>query len=150
MSEAHTHVRKHYLELIEAGAFGELPSPVQARGMLANYAEFLNLDVDAILLYYARRTAKAAARISNSSTQARSRPFPQPECAQAQELLFTGPVRDRGHFSWSLPHSSSGGVNRIMSVNIAESGSYRPPLKWRMSCWQTSAPETPTPDPAQD
>jgi cytoskeletal protein RodZ len=51
--EKHTHVRKHYIELIEAGEFGELPSPVQARGMLANYAEFLNLDVDAILLYYA-------------------------------------------------------------------------------------------------
>jgi cytoskeletal protein RodZ len=51
--EKHTHVRKHYLELIEAGQFGELPSPVQARGMLANYAAFLNLDGDAILLYYA-------------------------------------------------------------------------------------------------
>lgn len=51
--EKHTHVRRHYLELIEAGEFSELPSPVQARGMLANYAEFLSLDVDAILLYYA-------------------------------------------------------------------------------------------------
>ena len=56
--EQHTHVRKHYLELIEAGQFGELPSPVQARGMLANYAEFLNLDVDAILLYYAEGLQK--------------------------------------------------------------------------------------------
>jgi cytoskeletal protein RodZ len=56
--EAHTHVRKHYLELIEAGNFGELPSPVQARGMLANYTEFLNLDVDAILLYYAEGLQK--------------------------------------------------------------------------------------------
>ena len=56
--EAHTHVRKHYLELIEAGDFGELPSPVQARGMLANYTEFLNLDVDAILLYYAEGLQK--------------------------------------------------------------------------------------------
>jgi cytoskeletal protein RodZ len=56
--EKHTHVRKHYIELIEAGEFGELPSPVQARGMLANYAEFLNLDVDAILLYYAEGLQK--------------------------------------------------------------------------------------------
>ena len=56
--EVHTHVRKHYVELIEAGDFGELPSPVQARGMLANYTEFLNLDVDAILLYYAEGLQK--------------------------------------------------------------------------------------------
>jgi len=47
------HVRTPYLEALEAGRFDELPSPVQARGMLANYAEFLNLDVDTILLRFA-------------------------------------------------------------------------------------------------
>jgi cytoskeletal protein RodZ len=47
------HIRKEFLEALEAGQFEVLPSPVQARGMLANYAEFLNLDVDDILLEYA-------------------------------------------------------------------------------------------------
>lgn len=47
------HVNPQYLEALEAGRFDELPSPVQAKGMLANYAEFLNLDVDAILLSFA-------------------------------------------------------------------------------------------------
>ena len=47
------HIRKEFLEALEAGQFEILPSPVQARGMLANYAEFLNLDVDDILLEYA-------------------------------------------------------------------------------------------------
>ena len=47
------HVRKSYLESLEAGRFDQMPSPVQARGMLANYAEFLNLDVDAVLLRFA-------------------------------------------------------------------------------------------------
>ena len=47
------HIRKVFLKALEAGEFEVLPSPVQARGMLANYAEFLNLDVDALLLEYA-------------------------------------------------------------------------------------------------
>lgn len=49
----HTHVRIPYLAALETGRLDELPSPVQAKGMLANYAEFLNLDVDALLLDYA-------------------------------------------------------------------------------------------------
>ncbi len=51
--ENHTHVRKRYLQELEAGEFGRLPSSVQARGMLNNYAHFLNLDVDALLLTFA-------------------------------------------------------------------------------------------------
>ncbi len=51
--ERHTHVGKHYLQALEAGEFGRLPSSVQARGMLNNYAHFLDLDVDALLLTFA-------------------------------------------------------------------------------------------------
>jgi cytoskeleton protein RodZ len=51
--ERHTHVRKHYLEALELGAFDRLPSSVQARGMLNNYARFLDMDVDTLLLKYA-------------------------------------------------------------------------------------------------
>lgn len=51
--EDHTHVRKHYLLALEAGDFDHLPSSVQARGMLNNYARFLDMDIDAILLKFA-------------------------------------------------------------------------------------------------
>lgn len=51
--ERHTHVRKHYLVALETGKLTDLPSSVQARGMLNNYAHFLNLDADAILLTFA-------------------------------------------------------------------------------------------------
>ncbi len=47
-----THIRDAYLDSIEAGKFNQLPSPVQAKGMLVNYADFLNLDTDALLLEY--------------------------------------------------------------------------------------------------
>jgi len=51
--ERHTHVRKHYLQALEAGDFDHLPTSVQARGMLNNYANFLNMQVDEILLRFA-------------------------------------------------------------------------------------------------
>ncbi|MCF6278706.1 MAG: DUF4115 domain-containing protein, partial [Anaerolineales bacterium] len=51
--EQHTHVREHYLRALEAGDFDSLPSPVQTRGILSNYAVFLDLDVDMLLLRFA-------------------------------------------------------------------------------------------------
>jgi cytoskeleton protein RodZ len=51
--ERHTRLRAVFLKDMEAGAFDKLPSPVQTRGMLTNYATFLDLDADAILLRFA-------------------------------------------------------------------------------------------------
>lgn len=51
--ERNIHIRRHYLEALETGNLDGLPSPVQGRGMLQNYASFLGLDVEAILLKYA-------------------------------------------------------------------------------------------------
>lgn len=51
--ERNTHVKAHYLEALERGAMHDLPSTVQTRGMLSNYARFLDLDVDVLLLRYA-------------------------------------------------------------------------------------------------
>ena len=49
----HTHLRIRYLKALEAGAMEGLPSPVQGRGMLKNYADFLGLDSDQLLLKFA-------------------------------------------------------------------------------------------------
>lgn len=51
--ERHTHLRAVFLKALEDGAMDRLPSPVQTRGMLANYAAFLDLDTDKILLRFA-------------------------------------------------------------------------------------------------
>ena len=51
--ERHTKLRGAFVKALEEGAFDKLPSPVQTRGMLANYATFLDLDTDAILLRFA-------------------------------------------------------------------------------------------------
>lgn len=51
--ERHVHIRAAFLQALEDGADDLLPAPVQTRGMLANYAAFLDLNVDALLLRYA-------------------------------------------------------------------------------------------------
>ena len=51
--ERHTHVRAPFLKALEDGALDALPSLVQTRGILVNYATFLDLDVDKILLRFA-------------------------------------------------------------------------------------------------
>jgi cytoskeletal protein RodZ len=73
--ERHTRVRQHYLEKIEAGNFDELPSPVQARGMLSNYASFLDVDAEAILLRFA--DALQARRLERQPAPAKSN-LPRP------------------------------------------------------------------------
>jgi len=52
--EGHIHLRPRYLVALEAGGFEVLPSPpVQTRGMLSNYADFLDLDADELLNRFA-------------------------------------------------------------------------------------------------
>ncbi|MEJ2758762.1 MAG: helix-turn-helix domain-containing protein [Anaerolineales bacterium] len=51
--EDHTHIPGHYIEYIESGAFDQFPSPTQARGMLINYVNFLNINPDRPMLKYA-------------------------------------------------------------------------------------------------
>ncbi len=52
-AERSTRIRAHHLRALEEGRLDALPSPVHARGFLKNYAEFLGLDAESILLDYA-------------------------------------------------------------------------------------------------
>ncbi len=51
--ERHTHLRNHYLQALERGDMDALPSTVQGSGMLKNYADFLGLDPEPLLLRFA-------------------------------------------------------------------------------------------------
>src|SRR5512146_3073954 len=44
-----TRIRVQYLQALEADDLSVMPSPVQARGYLRNYAEYLGLDVERVL-----------------------------------------------------------------------------------------------------
>lgn len=52
-AENQTRLRRHHIEALERGDLKQLPSPVQGRGMLKNYAEFLGLDPEPLLLTFA-------------------------------------------------------------------------------------------------
>ncbi len=51
--ERYTRLRQHYILALESGRLEDMPSPVQGRGMLSNYAAFINLDEEKILLRFA-------------------------------------------------------------------------------------------------
>ncbi len=55
INEVHStiHIAPQYLQAIEAGTFDQLPSSVHAKGMLVNYANFLNLETEPLLSSYA-------------------------------------------------------------------------------------------------
>ena len=44
-----TRIRVQYLQALEADDLSVMPSPVQARGYLRNYAEYLGFDVEQVL-----------------------------------------------------------------------------------------------------
>ncbi|NMB58773.1 MAG: helix-turn-helix domain-containing protein [Chloroflexi bacterium] len=48
-----THIRAKYLTDMESGNFTEIPSLVQARGLLSGYSSFLNLDTDHLMSLFA-------------------------------------------------------------------------------------------------
>lgn len=91
--ERHTHLRAVFVKALEDGAFEKLPSPVQTRGMLVNYATFLDLDVDAILLRFAdalqarRREKYAETPRENIQTQVKPS-LPLLRTFIAGDLLF--------------------------------------------------------------
>jgi cytoskeleton protein RodZ len=77
--ERHTHLRVRYLKALEAGRLEDLPSPVQGRGMLNNYASFLGLNPEPLLLEYAdglqaRLAAKQASQTKPSLPVSRRLP----------------------------------------------------------------------------
>jgi cytoskeletal protein RodZ len=51
--EHFTNLKRMYLTAIEDGRFNELPSTVQGRGMLNNYAQFLGMEETAVMDRYA-------------------------------------------------------------------------------------------------
>ncbi len=97
--EHYTRLRQHYLRALEEGRINDLPSAVQGRGMLSNYAEFLNLDVDSLLGRFAdalqaRRIELQPASQPRASRPVSSRPI-QPEEATAAKPAADGKTGSR-------------------------------------------------------
>ncbi|MFP3854357.1 MAG: helix-turn-helix domain-containing protein [Anaerolineales bacterium] len=73
--ERATRIRTRYLEAMERGDISSLPSSVQARGFLHNYADYLGLDPDKVLLEYSeklRGTSSVSREAAVTSSQEQS------------------------------------------------------------------------------
>lgn len=80
--ERYTRLRQRYIQAMETGKLDDMPSPVQARGMLSNYAAFLNLDEDKIMLRFAeglqtRRIERLSKVPQKDPTPTKKRPAKQ-------------------------------------------------------------------------
>ena len=94
--EAHTHIPDHYVNYLESGDINQFPSPTQARGMLANYANFLDLDSDDIMLRYANAlqtelfTRQAEQSAEDAAAPSRVRPkFRAPQVPQWVRMFLS-------------------------------------------------------------
>jgi transcriptional regulator with XRE-family HTH domain len=93
-AERATHIRVRHLEALEREAWDTLPSPVQARGFLRNYADFLGLDPDAILLHYVelqqrRRMVLTSPARQPALVEVSAVPVRRPRWASADLLVST-------------------------------------------------------------
>ncbi len=125
--ERHTHVRAAFLEALERGALEDLPSPVQTRGILYNYARFLDLNVDSILLRFADGI-QARYREKNPNKPLRTKPpvtvntaLPPLRGFIASDLVFGGGL------AVLLLLFAVWGINRVMAIRSEAPAPVTPP-----------------------
>jgi cytoskeleton protein RodZ len=119
----YTHVRRHYLSALETGNLDDLPSPVQGRGMLDNYATFLGMDPEPLLLKFAeglqaRLSVRHVARsdpATRPESRRRRRPLPAP-----LRRLFSADILIGVTFGIFLIIFVMWGAIRIFSMRAAQ------------------------------
>jgi cytoskeleton protein RodZ len=100
--EKHIRLRKNFIQALEAGNMSELPSPVQCRGMLKNYAVFMGMDADEVLLRFAEGLQSRFIARAESTRKQTGQAQPR------QTLLPRRPIRS--------------GLKRLFSIDILVSG----------------------------
>jgi cytoskeleton protein RodZ len=126
--ERHSHIRLHYLRALEEGDISHLPSPVQGRGMLSNYATFLGLDTEAILLRFAdglqaKLYDRQAARKDATPRGSRKETPTSPARPSQLKRLFSMDLFIGGFLIFFLLGFSVWGALRISKLHAGEAPS---------------------------
>lgn len=143
--EHQTRIRVHYLKALEAGNLDALPSLVQGRGMLNNYATFLGLDTDPLLLKFADGLqARLAARRGPRAAQSDPRSGTTPREGRKTSLrrYISNDLIFGGTLGIALLIFVIWGAIRVSTLSTEEQSSATPP-----SIVDVLAPEA-TPSPA--
>jgi len=94
--ERTTRIRVPRLEALERGEFEAMPSEVQARGFLRNYADYLNLDAEDVLRQYDQARSAGAGGRGRWRAPSRVEPVTDRPSARARrpigELLLSAAV----------------------------------------------------------
>ncbi len=146
--ERRTHIRRQHLEALEAGAFERLPSPVQARGLLKLYAEFLSLDADALLLRFADGLQAALSRKNPVAfrREGKEEKVTRPRWRFVSDwvlVIIVGAVL-LGFLGWAL--------GQVASESVERTPAFSPPeIAEVLLATPTVAPSpTPTPIPTEE
>ncbi len=147
--ERHTHIRQHYLKVLEAGDLSGLPSPVQGRGMLSNYASFLGLNADELLLRFAdglqtQLQIRRAANPQPNSEPIRERTKPPTFLSR----LLTPDTVFGGFIAFSLAAFMLWGIIRIYGHSTNTTPTPSAPSIAEVLLATPTPSETPTPLPA--
>lgn len=142
--ERHIRVRRHHLEKIETGGFDDLPSPVQARGMLNAYASFLDLDAEVLLLRFA--DALQARRMERQAQQEapRRRKTPLRLSLWFQRFLSADLIFGGGMVLLLLGMSIWGAARLLSSNGLAEATATEGPSISEVLLASPVGGETPT------
>jgi cytoskeletal protein RodZ len=154
--ERHTHLRIHYLRALERGDMQGLPSPVQGRGMLKNYASFLGLDPEPLLLRFAEGLQARLAASQAAHPDTRPRPARQePDLLKPMRRLFTSELVIGGLLVVTLAGFILWGLARILNLRSAQPPSQTAPSISEVllapptpAPTVTPRPPSPTPPPA--
>jgi cytoskeleton protein RodZ len=126
--ERHSHIRLHYLRALEEGDISHLPSPVQGRGMLSNYATFLGLDTEAILLRFAdglqaKLYDRQVARKGSTTTSSRKEAATAPSRPSQLKRFFSMDLFIGGFLILFLLGFTVWGALRISKLHAVEAPS---------------------------
>ena len=130
--ERHTHIRMHYVRALEEGDISHLPSPVQGRGMLSNYAAFLGLNTEVILLQFADGLQaslydRQAARNKNVSKPSQGEPGRIPARPSQFRRLFSMDIFAAGFLIIFLLGFTIWGALRISALRSSKEPSQTAP-----------------------